>query len=97
MEKQKVAESTLVIDPTRSLYAVRHAFPQTIQAPLWEGNADYRNLEGVSFRHRVERREDHLVGKIARHTEEHQRVRTGRGHQTLPFWAAVFPLWPPNW
>ena len=69
-----MAEGTLVIDPARSLYAVRHAFVQTRHTPLREGDADHRDLEGTSFRHRIERREDHLMGEIARHTKEHQRV-----------------------
>ncbi len=91
-----MVEGTLVIDPARSLYAVGHAFAKTRQTPLRESDADYRHLEGTSFRHRIECREDHLVGEIARHTEEHQRVRTGCGHQATPFLAA-FSLWPPNW
>ena len=91
---QKMVEGALVIDPARSLDAVRHAFAQTRQTPLREGDADDRDLQGASFRHRIERREDHLVGEIARHTEEHQRVRTRCGHQApfcLP--AAAFS-WP---
>ena len=82
---QKMVEGTLVIDPARSLDAVRHAFAQTRQTPLREGDADDRGLQGTSFRHRIERREDHLVGEIARHTEEHQRVRTRSGHQAPSF------------
>ena len=93
---QKMAEGALVIDPARSLDAVRHAFVQTLQTPLREGDADYRDLEVASFHHRIERREDHLVGEIARHTEEHQRVRTGGGHQAPAFLAAAFSSWPPN-
>ena len=41
---QKMVEGTLVIDPARSLYAVRHAFVQASQTPLREGDADYRDL-----------------------------------------------------
>ena len=93
---QKMVEGALVIDPARSLDAVRHAFVQTRQTPLREGDADDRDLQGASFRHRIECREDHLVGEIARHTEEHQRVRTGGGHQAPPFLAAAFSSWPPN-
>ena len=92
-----MVEGALIIDPARSLYAVRHAFVQTLQTPLREGDADYRDLEGASFRHRIERREDHLVGEIARHTEEHKRIRTGRGHQGSPLPAAVAAdknMWP---
>jgi hypothetical protein len=69
-----MVEGTLVINSARSLYAVRHAFVQAHHTPLRKGDPDYRDLEGTSFRHRIERREDHLVGEIARHTEEYQRV-----------------------
>ena len=93
---QKMVEGTLVIDPARALDAVRHAFVQTRQTPLREGDADYRDLEGAAFHHRIERREDHLVGEIARHTEEHQRVRTGGGHQSLLSWRASFPQRVPD-
>ena len=85
-----MVEGTLVIDPARSSYAVRHAFAQTRQAPLREGDADHRDIEGTSFRHRIECREDHLVGEIACHTEEHQRVGARRGHQAPPFLAVAF-------
>jgi hypothetical protein len=44
-----MVEGTLVIDPARSLYAVRHAFVQTLQTPLREGDADYRDLEAPRF------------------------------------------------
>ena len=69
-----MVQGTLVIDPARSLYAVGHAFAQTLQTPLRKGDSDYWDLEGTLFRHRIECREDHLVGEIARHTEEHERV-----------------------
>jgi hypothetical protein len=48
---------------------------ETVQsAALRESDANYRDLEGAAFRHRIDRREDHLVGEISRHTEEHHRV-----------------------
>src|SRR6185437_12919987 len=77
---QKTVERAPVIDSPRSLYAVRHALAQTRETPIWEGDTDYRDFQCISFHHRIERREDHLVGEIARHTEEHQRVRTGGSH-----------------
>ena len=82
---QKMVEGMLVIDPARSLYAVRHPFVQVLQTPLRQGDADDRNRQVASFRHRVECREDHLVGEIAGHPEDHQRVRTGCGHAASPF------------
>jgi hypothetical protein len=75
----------LVIDPTRSLYAICHAFPQTRQTPFREGDTDYRDFEGTSFRHCIECGKDHFVGEIARHTEEHKRIRTGGSHQAASF------------
>ena len=64
-------EGAPVIDPARLLYAVRHVFAQARQIPVGEGDADYRDLEGASFRHRIKCREDHLVGEIASDAEEH--------------------------
>jgi hypothetical protein len=69
-----MVEGTLVINSARSLYAVRHAFVQTRHTPLRKGNPDYRDIKSSSSRHGVECREDHLVGEIARHPEEYQRV-----------------------
>jgi len=64
-----MVEGTLVIDSARSLNAVSYAFVQTLQTPFGEGNANYRDLEGVVFHHRIKRGKDHLVGQIARHSE----------------------------
>ena len=50
---QKMVEGALVIDPARSVYAVRHAFAQTRQTPLREGDTDYRDLQCAPFRHRI--------------------------------------------
>jgi hypothetical protein len=63
---------------------------QTLQAPLREGDADDWNLEIASFHHRIECREDHLMGEVSGDTEEQQRVRTGGGHQEPAFLAVVF-------
>ena len=93
---QKMVQGALVIDPARSLDAVLHAIVQIRQTPFRGGDADDWDVQGASFRQRIERREDHLVGEIARHTEEDQCVRTGGGHQAPPFLAAAFSSWPPN-
>ena len=82
---QKMVEGMLVIDPARSLYAVRHPFLQVRLTPVRQRDTDDRNRQVASFRHRVECREDHLVGEIAGHPEDHQRVRTGCGHAASPF------------
>ena len=89
-------ESALVIEPARSLDAVGHASVQTIETPLGEGDADYRDLEDITLHHGIECREDHLVGEIAGYTEEHQRVGTGARHQARPFLAVVFCSCLPN-
>ena len=91
-----MVEGALVINPARSLDAVFHAIAQMRQIPFREGHSDDRNLQIPSFRHRIERREDHLVGEIARHTEEHQRVRTRGSHEASPLGAVAFSTWPPN-
>src|ERR1022692_1718883 len=81
---QKMMKGRLAVDPARPFYAFRHALVQTGQAPLREGDADYRDLKGAALHHRIKRRKDHLVGEIARHPEEHQRVRMGGFHQSSP-------------
>ena len=74
-----MAEGTLVVDAARSPDAVRHARAQPGQTPFRRGDADDGNVERPSLRHRIERREDHLVREIARDAEEHQRTRAGGG------------------
>src|SRR5579863_6078876 len=44
---QKMVERAPVIDPPRSLYAVRHAFAQTRQTPIWEGDTNYRDFQRI--------------------------------------------------
>ena len=86
---QKTVQTTLVINPARSLDAVGHTSVQTLEAPLGEGDTDYRDLEDIAFHHGIECREDHLVGEIACHAVEHQRVRAGGRHRTRPFLGAA--------
>src|ERR1035441_8228836 len=93
---QKMVEATLAVDTARSFYAFCHALVQTGQAPLREGDADYRDPKGAAFHHRIKRRKNHFVGEIARHPEEYQRVRMGGFHQSSPSFAAGFFSMPPN-
>src|ERR1022692_2358251 len=88
-----MAEGRLAVDPARSFYAFRHTLVQMGQTPLREGDADDRDLKGAALHHRIKRREDHLVGEIARHPEEYQCVRTGSSHQSSPILAAAFSSW----
>src|SRR5580700_9760149 len=94
--RQKLLQRVAVIDPSSPLDAVRRALLQPLQTPLRKSHADHRDIERALFGQRVQGREDHLVGKIARHSEHHQRVGFRRSHQA-PFPSAVFSLWPPNW
>ena len=93
---QKMAEGRLVVDPARSSDAFRHVLVQTGQTPLREGDADYRDRKGAALHHRIKRRKNHLVGGIARHPEEYQRVRMGGFHQSSPILAAGFSSLVPN-
>src|ERR1700683_5439239 len=54
---QKLVETTLSINSARPLNAVLYPFMQTLQTPLGQCYADYRDLEGVVFHHRIECRE----------------------------------------
>ena len=92
----QAVQGGLIIDPARSHHAVLHAIAQIRQTPFRGGDADDRDVQCAAFRQRIERRDDHLVGEIARHTEQHQRVRMGGGHQAPPLPSAAFSLWPPN-
>src|SRR5580658_7107484 len=93
-ERQEVFERALVIHSARSLDAVRDPLVQALHTQLREGDADYGNFERASLDHRIKCREDHLMGQVARHPEEHQRVRMGLGHHapTLPAAAMLAPI-----
>ena len=79
-QRQQMAEGTLVRDPARPLDAVFHALAQLRETPLREGHAHDRDLQHASSCHRVERREDHLVGEVASRAEQHQGVGVGLRH-----------------
>src|ERR1035438_3639474 len=74
-QRQKTFERLFVIDSTRALNTVRHPIVQTRHPPIRKGNADHWNFQGPSLYHCIECRKNHLVGQVARHTEEHQRIR----------------------
>src|SRR5579872_5791779 len=77
-------EGPLVVDPSRLLDAVRHAFLQSLQRPLRKCDADDRNVEVSTFHHRIESGKDHFVGEITRHTVDHKSIRLRGAHQRLP-------------
>ena len=68
----------LVVDPARVLDAILRAVAEIGHAPVRGGHADHRHLQVAALGQRIERGEGHFVGKIARHAEQHQRVRRSR-------------------
>jgi hypothetical protein len=63
-------EGAPIIDAARVLDTVRHTLVQAFRTPFRAGNADYRDYQRASFRHRIKSREDHLVSEIAGYTED---------------------------
>jgi hypothetical protein len=76
-------ESSLVVNAARALDAVFDTAMKTIHAPLWKRDADDGNIQRASLRHRIERGNDHLMGKIAGDTEYYQRVRLYVAHDFI--------------
>ena len=72
-----------VIDPSRFPDRGFGALAQLSNAQLRGSDANNRNVEDTALRHRIERGEDLLVGKIARDAEQHQRVGPGRSAVSL--------------
>src|ERR1017187_2229285 len=93
---EKTLKCAFIIDSAGSLYAVCPSLVQALYAPLWKRDTDDWNFKDAFFYHRIECREDHLVGQIACHAKDHQRVRMGLGHHAPALLSAVFSLWPPN-
>src|ERR1051325_3364188 len=72
---------------------LRHAVPgpgaQLIHRPPRFRDADDRHVEMTAASHRLQGREDLLVGQVPGRTEEDERVRRRGGHD-------FFSTWPPN-
>ena len=88
---QKMFKCRLVIDPARSLYTASDAFVQALANPFREGNADHRDFQRASFRHRIKSGEDHLVGEIARDTEYTRASEREAAIRHPPSWRRLFP------
>src|ERR671915_732403 len=65
------------------LKAVLRSRPELIDTPARSGDADDRHVEASTLHHRLQCREDFLVGEIARCAKENQRVRVGIIHGYL--------------
>ena len=57
-----------------------------VEFPSRFGNADDRHLEVTALQHRLERREDFLVGEVARGAEKHKSVGMGCVHPEHGWW-----------
>src|SRR5665213_2634248 len=84
-QRQEMLKRAFVIDSARSLNAVRRTLVQARQTPLWEGNANDRDVKDPTFHHRIECREDHLMGQISRHAKDYQGIRLRLGHHAPSF------------
>ena len=71
------------IQSTVLLEAVAGPCPEPVEVPAGLGYADDWHFEVATFQHRLQRREDLLVGQIARRAEEDQGVGVGIAHHTL--------------
>ncbi len=65
------------------LDALLRARAQLVEGPASLGHADHRNVEVAALGHRLQRRKDLLVRKVARRPEEHKRVGTCVAHLDL--------------
>ena len=74
---------------------------QLVEGPAGLGHADDRHVEVAALGHRLQRREDLLVGQIAGRAEEHERVGMCVAHRCpcahADHFVAAFSTWPPNW
>ena len=68
------------IDAPVVLEAVTGPGPELVEVPAGLGHADDRHVEMAAFRYRLQRREDFLIGEIARGPEEHQGICMGHVH-----------------
>ena len=86
------------IEPAVLLEAVARPGPELVEVPAGLGHADDRHVEVAALHHRLQRREDLLVGQIAGGAEEDQGVGMGFAHRDLlsPSLAGGFSRCPPN-
>src|SRR5215469_12175393 len=72
------------VDSAVFLEALPGTRAKPIEVPSGLGYTDHRYVQVSAFHHCLQRREDLLVSKVARSTEENERVRMGVGHR-YPF------------
>ena len=83
----------------RASRGCRGRAPELVEVPAGLGHADDRHVEVAALHHRLQRREDLLVGEVAGRAEEDQRVgvRFAHGRSLIRArYFAGFSTWPPN-
>ena len=84
--ERRGVESAVVLE------AVARPGPELVEVPAGLGHADDRHVEVAAFHHRLQRREDFLVGQIARGAEEDQGVGMGMSHRHVL--SSAVTCWP---
>ena len=86
------------VEPAVLLEAVARPRLELVEVPAGLGDADDRHVEVAALHHRLQRREDLLVGEVAGGAEEDERVGVRVAHRARPLasLAAGFSTWPPN-
>ena len=64
--------------------------PKLFEVPTSFGHTDNRHVEVAAFDHRLQRRENFLVGQIARGAEENQGVGMRIAHHKSPLVVRLF-------
>src|SRR5246127_2517623 len=74
------------------LQAVLSPGLQLIEAPPRLRHPDHRHSEGATFDHRLQRRKNLLISKIAGRTKEYQRIGMWLAHEVSPSSCKLFSL-----
>src|SRR5262249_55727124 len=88
------------VDAAVFLDAVTRPCPKLVGGPVGSGHADHRSVKATTLYHRLQRRENLLVGQISGRAEEDQGVGVRIAHSFLLFsrgyLPATFSMCPPN-
>ena len=80
------------IDSAVLLEAVARPGPELVEVPAGLGHADDRHIEVAALHHRLQRRENFLVGQIAGGAEKDQGIRMGIVHSFCPHVGGFFQM-----
>ena len=84
------------IEAAMLLQAVLRPGLELVEIPAGLGHADDRHVEMAAFHHRLQRREDLLVGQVAGGAEENQASEWESFMVSSLLLLLVFSRWPPN-